>query len=49
MLTEIIPEILQFIADGKLKIETLNVPLKDVEKAWNMSIKEGKRLVILIE
>jgi hypothetical protein len=37
----------QLAADGKLKIETLAVPLKDVERAWNEEAPAGKRLVIV--
>jgi hypothetical protein len=38
----------QLAADGKLKIETVNIPLKNIEKAWEMGIDGGKRLVVLI-
>lgn len=48
LFTEILPEIFQLAADNKLKIETVNVELKDVEKVWNMNIDGGKRLVITI-
>jgi NADPH:quinone reductase-like Zn-dependent oxidoreductase len=43
---EIIPEMFQLAADNKLKIETVNVPLKDIEKLWNMYVPNGKRLVV---
>lgn len=48
LITEILPEMFQLAADGKLKIETVNVPLKDIETAWDMKIEGGKRLVVLI-
>lgn len=48
LITEILPEMFQLAANGKLKIETVNIPLKDIEKAWNMDIDGGKRLVVLI-
>lgn len=35
-------------AEGKLKIETVAVALKDIEKGWGMNIDGGKRLVVLI-
>ncbi|MGJ1516195.1 hypothetical protein ACR79N_14485 [Sphingobacterium siyangense] len=38
----------QLAADGKLKIETVNIPLKNIENAWEMGIDGGKRLVVLI-
>lgn len=48
LITEILPEMFQLAAEGKLKIETINFELKDIEKAWQMSIDGGKRLVVLI-
>lgn len=48
LITEILPEMFQLAADGKLKIETVNIDLKDIEKAWEASIDGGKRLVVLI-
>jgi D-arabinose 1-dehydrogenase-like Zn-dependent alcohol dehydrogenase len=48
LITEILPEMFQLAADGKLKIETVNIPLKNIEKAWEMGIDGGKRLVVLI-
>lgn len=45
---EILPEIFQLAADNKLKIETVNAELKDIEKVWGMNIDGGKRLVIEI-
>ncbi|MBX3256250.1 MAG: zinc-binding dehydrogenase [Chitinophagaceae bacterium] len=48
LITEILPGMFQLAADGKLKIETVNVALKDIEKAWDMNIEGGKRLVVLI-
>jgi NADPH:quinone reductase-like Zn-dependent oxidoreductase len=46
--SEILPEMLQLAADGKLKIETVTAPLKNIETAWNDYIPAGKRLVIVI-
>lgn len=48
LITEILPEMLQLAADGKLKIDTIHMPLKEIEKAWEMNIEGGKRLVVLI-
>lgn len=47
-ITEVLPEMFQLAADGKLKIETVNVDLKEVEEAWAMPVDGGKRLVVLI-
>ncbi len=48
LFTEILPEMFQLAADNKLKIETVNIPLKDIETAWEMNIDGGKRLVVVI-
>ena len=48
LFTEILPEIFQLAANNKLKIATVNVELKDIEKVWQMNIEGGKRLVVLI-
>ena len=48
LLTEILPEMFQLAADGKLKIETVNVQLRDIEKLWDMDMPGGKRLVVRI-
>lgn len=49
LFTEILPEMFQLAADNKLKIDTVSVDLKDIEKVWTMGIADGKRLVITIE
>lgn len=46
LFSEIIPEMFQLAADGKLKIETVDVKLEDIEKLWDMEVTGGKRLVI---
>jgi len=46
LFTEIIPEMFQLAADKKLKVETVNVNLKDIEKLWDMEVPDGKRLVV---
>lgn len=46
--TEILPDIFQLAAHGKLKIETVTRPLKDVESAWTENVPAGKRLVIVM-
>ena len=43
----LLPEMMQLVASGGLKIETVTAPLKDIETAWNMNTG-GKRLVIVI-
>ena len=48
LITKILPEAFQLSADGLLKIETVNIPINDIEKAWTMNIEGGKRLVVLL-
>ncbi len=45
---EVLPEMLQLAANGKLKIETVTAPLKDIETAWKSHVPAGKRLVIVL-
>jgi NADPH:quinone reductase-like Zn-dependent oxidoreductase len=46
LFSEIIPEIFQLTADKKIKVDTENVNLVDIEKLWEMEVADGKRLVI---
>ncbi|TDS53995.1 quinone oxidoreductase family protein [Myroides indicus] len=48
LIAEILPEAFLLAANSLIKIETVNVPLKDIEDAWGMNIGGGKRLVVLI-
>ncbi|MBK1894807.1 quinone oxidoreductase family protein [Chryseobacterium paridis] len=48
LLTEIIPEMFQAAANGKLIMETEDVDLKDIESIWHNEIPNRKRLVVLI-
>jgi len=48
LFTEIIPEMFQLAANGKLKAETVNVNLKDINTLWDMEVPGGKRLVITL-
>ncbi len=48
LITEIMPEMFRLAADGKLKIETVNVKLEDIGEAWDMPVEGGKRLVVMI-
>ena len=45
---EIIPQMFQLAAAKKLKVDTVSVGLKDIEKLWSMDVPDGKRLVITI-
>ena len=48
LIHEILPEMFQLAADDQLKCDTVSVMINDVEKAWNMNIDSGKRLVVII-
>ena len=48
LFSDIIPEMFQLAADNKLKVETVQVRLPDIEKLWDMQIADGKRLVVIM-
>ncbi|WP_213277507.1 quinone oxidoreductase family protein [Chryseobacterium indologenes] len=48
LFTEIIPEMYQAAVEGKIKMETEDVDIKNIETVWNAEIQSGKRLVIRI-
>lgn len=48
LFSEIIPEMFQAAVEGKIKIETQEIDIKDIESRWNAEIQSGKRLVIRI-
>ena len=45
---EILPEMFQLAAAGKLTTTTTTVPLKDVASLWDMELTDGKRVVVTI-
>jgi len=49
LFAEILPEMFQLAAAGKLKIETAKISLRDIETLWNLEVPDGKRLVVVIE
>lgn len=46
LFTEILPGMFQLAADGKLKVETIEVKLEDIANLWNIDVPNGKRLVV---
>ncbi|WP_461450635.1 quinone oxidoreductase family protein [Mucilaginibacter sp.] len=48
LISEILPEMFQLAAEGKLKVETIIVKIEDIAELWNMKIPGGKRLVVTI-
>lgn len=48
LFSEILPEMFQLAADGKLSVETMAVALPDIDKLWDVDVPDGKRLVVRI-
>lgn len=48
LFSEILPEMFQLAADGKLKVETIEVKLENIADLWNMEVASGQRLVVTI-
>ena len=48
LFTEILPEMFQLAAEGKLKVETITVKLEDIAELWDLDAPDGKRLVVTI-
>ncbi len=48
LFSEIIPEMFQAAVEGKIKMETQDVDIKNIEAVWNAEVQSGKRLVIRI-
>ncbi len=46
--SEILPEMYELAAVGKLKVETIAVKLEDIAELWKMEVPGGKRLVVVI-
>jgi len=48
LMTVIIPEMFQLAVEGKLRVETIRMALKDIDQIWNADIPSGKRLTVFI-
>lgn len=48
LFSEILPEMFQLAADGKLKVETVEVKLQDIAELWDLDVPDGKRLVVMV-
>ncbi len=48
LLSEILPEMFQLAADGKLIVGTAGVALSEIEKLWELEVPDGKRLVVRV-
>jgi hypothetical protein len=38
----------QLAAEGKLKVETIEVKIEDIAELWDLDVPDGKRLVVKI-
>jgi NADPH:quinone reductase-like Zn-dependent oxidoreductase len=48
LFSEILPEMFQLAADGKLKVETVEVKLADIAELWDLDVADGRRLVVIV-
>ena len=48
LLSEILPEMFQMAAEGKIKIKTTTVKLGDIAELWRLDVPDGQRLVVTI-
>lgn len=48
LFTELLPGAFQLAAEGKLKVETVSVALKDIAGLWQLSVDGGQRLVVVV-
>jgi NADPH:quinone reductase-like Zn-dependent oxidoreductase len=48
LFSEMLPDMFQLAADGKLRVGTVGVALSNIEKLWAVEVADGKRLVVEI-
>ena len=48
LFSEILPEMFQLAADGKMRIGTVSVELSEIGRLWEVDLPDGKRLVVRI-
>lgn len=48
LFTEILPEMFLLAVQNKLQVNIETTSLADIEKAWNIEVPDGKRLVVLV-
>jgi NADPH:quinone reductase-like Zn-dependent oxidoreductase len=49
LFTEMLPEALQWAAEGRLHVDTVTRRLAEVERLWDMDVPAGQRLVVLVD
>ena len=48
LFSKLLPEALQWAAEGRLQAETVTLGLPQVEHLWDVDVPTGKRLVVLV-
>jgi NADPH:quinone reductase-like Zn-dependent oxidoreductase len=48
LFSQILPDMFQLAAEGKLKTGTITVKLPDIAELWNVTVPDGQRLVVTI-
>ena len=48
LFSEILPEMFQLAAEGKLQVGTIEVKLQDIAAIWNLNVPDGQRLVVTV-
>ncbi len=48
LFTDMLPEMFQLAADGKLAANTTTVKLEDIANLWDLEVPNGQRLVVII-
>ena len=48
LLGEILPEMFQLAAGGRLKVVTVQVRIGDIGKLWERNVTDGRRVVVEI-
>ncbi|QJD95312.1 zinc-binding alcohol dehydrogenase family protein [Mucilaginibacter robiniae] len=48
LFSEILPEMFQLAASGKLKVDTIAVKLENIAELWKLEVTNGQRLVVTI-
>nr|WP_199081831.1 zinc-binding alcohol dehydrogenase family protein [Pedobacter sp. ASV19] len=48
LFSEVLPEMFQLSAEGKLKVQTVTHRLDDISTLWDLDVSDGKRLVVVI-
>jgi len=49
LFSTILPEMFRQVIAGKLQVDTVSVPLRDIEQIWDMNVPDGKRLVVIVD